>query len=138
MEFITDNEKNAIINAMVAAMKKYPDSTDCLDRSCLIQDLTGFGEVLTFSRDGVSILETEDMERLVTFTRKFTIPTRADYKGDVKRIYHTVFVYKERVFCFELGNDVSLGEYKAALKKLNGVFIRVKQEHREKSNDTAA
>ena len=131
MEAITEDEVMKIKTALEQADKEFPGDERSLARACWIQDSTGFGEIYTFSKEGFTVIGVEDMERLRTFSRKFTIPAKEGFEGDVRRIFQCVFVYKDRVFTSELESDVSLAEYKTMLKKLNGVFIQIKKEHRE-------
>ena len=133
MEAITEEEMIKIKEALAQAVSQFPGDEDSLARACWIQDSVGFGEIYTFSKEGFTVIGAEDMERIKTFSRKFTIPSKEGFEGDVRRIFQSVFVYKDRVFTSELDSDVSLSEYKTMMKKSNGVFIQIKKEKREVS-----
>ena len=130
MEAITEEEMIKIKDALEQADKEFPGDERSLARACWVQDSTGFGEIYTFSKEGFTVIGAEDMERIKTFSRKFAIPAKEGFEGDIRRIFQCVFVYKDRVFTSELDSDVSLVEYKTMLKKLNGVFIQIKKERR--------
>ena len=139
MEALNEQELMRIQALLEKTAEKYPNDEQSAERVCMMQDSLGFGEVYTFSRDGVSVVDVseEDMEKVRKYSKLFTIPAREGFEGVVRRLYQCVFVYKDRVFSCELEEDMSLSEYKTALKKLNGVFIRIKREHRERRESAA-
>ena len=139
MEALNEQEIKQIRELLEKAAAKFPGDDESAERACLMQDSLGYGEVYTFSKDGFSVTDAgkEDMERIKKYATMFTIPKGKDYTGSPRRLFQCVFVYKDTVFSSELDEEMDLSSYKTTMKKLNGVFIRIKKEHRE-SKVTAA
>lgn len=125
---LTEDNVNEIIKAMQMAEIEYPECGYCDYRARYIRDVLNFGQVMTFSKEGDSA---EDIYDSYPSESSFIrIPhSPSCYRGETFWAYHTVFMYKNYVFTYEIENwYCPLKDYRSRLNLLNGFTVKAYNE----------
>ena len=119
-----------VISAMQQAEAKYPDTGYCFERSTEIRRLLNRGEVITFSRCGLSKVYSPDaFNREMSVAEHITIPFRMNYKDNIHWAYHTVYLCDGIVYSYELENNcMNFKDYRTELNRLNNTIIKAVPE----------
>lgn len=119
-----------VVSAMQQAEAKYPDIGYCFERSTEIRRLLNRGEVITFSRCGLSKVYSPDaFNRAMSIAEHIIIPSCMNYKDIVHWAYHTVYLCEGIVYSYELENNcMNFKDYRTELNRLNNTIIKAVPE----------
>lgn len=132
---LSNNELNEILNAMQESSNYYPDIGYCFERAVHTRTLLNKGEVLTFSVDGICKTKSQVFENLVHCALEFVIPCDSLYSDINSWVYHSVYVYKNYVFTYELNDFYTLlRTYRKRLNKINNIKIKAIPEKQLNKN----
>lgn len=129
-EGTNETKLNVIKSAMELAQQEYPDVGYCFERAEYIRKFLGYGEVMTFSATGISYKHTEHIQTALMLVPEIQIPyDREVYNDCTTWKFHTVFVYNNNVFTYEIKDwHCSLANYRKKLNALNDFIVKANNE----------